>query len=429
MKFSIIPTNSGIDRDLIADCHQRQDIALQLARETTPPSWSGAGIVIVAGGGRSYVNAFVALTILREDLGCAMPIQVWYLGPNEMSDHMVALLKPFDLELVDAFEVRRRFPMRRLGGWEAKIFAILHSPFRHVVLIDADNMAIIDPARMLEWPEYSRSGAIFWPDIQSLPPDSPAWTLCRAIYRNEPEVESGQLVVDKERCWIPLQLTRHFNEWSDIYYRYFLGDKETFHLAWRQLGIDYAMPETLPTQLSGRRSTPVGIRKMAGGLEQFDFEERPIFHHRTGAEWVLLGDNMDLSRPTIERKCLTALDHLRCTWDGRVNPDVSPESGIDGCDVLATKRFLYRRVGIDERLIVFEPNGSNGLGSHLNEQFWRQEPGEHGPCLIISRKDSDICKLQLVENGIWRGHWLWYEQAPVELIPVGLTTPFPDVDR
>ena len=59
--------------------------------------------------------------------------------------------------------------------------------------------------------------------------------------RDEPAFETGQIVVDKRRCWAELQLTMHFNEWSDFYYQHVHGDKETFHLAWRKLELPFAM--------------------------------------------------------------------------------------------------------------------------------------------------------------------------------------------
>ncbi|MEZ4500778.1 MAG: hypothetical protein R2839_12075 [Thermomicrobiales bacterium] len=74
--------------------HRLQDAAIAAARTSGPPNYSGDGMVIVAGGGRYFVNAFVALTVLRNDVACQLPIQIWYLGPHEMSDAMKALLTP-----------------------------------------------------------------------------------------------------------------------------------------------------------------------------------------------------------------------------------------------------------------------------------------------------------------------------------------------
>jgi hypothetical protein len=414
-----LPTGRRLD-----EIHRRQDEAIHAAIAADPPRYEGSGLVMVAGGARCFTSAYVALAILRRDLNCGLPIQIWHLGPEEMSPHMARLLAQFDVELVDAFEIRKRFPMRRLTGWECKAYAMLHSPYRHVFLLDADNMPLIDPACLFDAPEYAEYGAIFWPDIQSLDRAEPAWELCRVPYRDEPEVESGQLVIDKERCWVPLNLAVHFNAWSDIYYQYFYGDKETFHLAWRQLARPYAMPRKLPKRLFGFRMIPEsGNTRLQLGLEHHDFDGRPIFHHRTSAEWMLLGLNPSLGRASLESRCLAVIDELRELWDGHVAPDPPAETCINGRNIVATRRYRYRRVGVDERLIDLEPDGRIGQGADENETSWRLEGDSRHPTLVISRRDVDICTLNPDGGGIWRGAWLWYEQMPVELVPVGLTCP------
>ena len=66
---------------------------------------------------------------------------------------MLRLLERFDIEIVDASEVRKVHPMRTFGGWQCKPYAILHSPFEKVILLDADNFALHDPALLLDTPE------------------------------------------------------------------------------------------------------------------------------------------------------------------------------------------------------------------------------------------------------------------------------------
>src|SRR5262249_47612214 len=151
-------------------------------------------------------------------------------------------LASLDITPVDAYEVRKTHAARILNGWELKPFALLHSRFKEVILLDADNVAVVDPGFLLETPEFKRTGAIFWPDFGRLEPSRAIWERTGVEYRDEPEFESGQMVLDKERCWRALQLTKWYNDYSDYFYNYVHGDKETFHMAWRKLGQDYAMP-------------------------------------------------------------------------------------------------------------------------------------------------------------------------------------------
>jgi hypothetical protein len=57
--------------------------AFVAALPSRPPAYSGAGIVIPAGGLRYLVNAWVCVRMLRRH-GCRLPVQLWHLGPQEM---------------------------------------------------------------------------------------------------------------------------------------------------------------------------------------------------------------------------------------------------------------------------------------------------------------------------------------------------------
>lgn len=391
------------------DLHRMQDEAIAAARASDVPPFAGAGIVMVAGGPRLLTNAYVAVARLREQLGCTLPIQVWHLGPGEMSPVIGRVLAGLDAEAVDAFAVRARHPARRLGGWEAKSFAVLHAPFRHVFLLDADNMPLVDPAVFLDAPQYRETGALFWPDNHSHLEDAPVWRLFRVPYRPELEVESGQLLVDKARCWVPLNLARHLNDWSDVYYRYIYGDKETFHFAWRHLGVDYAMPSGRPRIVYYRNPTRHGVKRMTAALEQRDFAGTTVFHHRTGAEWLLFGDNPRTARAALEDDCRAALDRLREGWDGRMTPLPAPvaRAGIPG-------RYRLDRPGVDQRVVELRPDGVIGEGGSREFRRWRMADDR----LALDSDDGENCLLGRAAEGIWRGEMPWYRHVPVALVPV-----------
>jgi hypothetical protein len=404
-----VPLRRRLADENLPELHRLQDEAIAAAPASDVPPYEGAGIVIVAGGARLFTNAYVVATLLREHLGTTLPIQVWHLGPSEMSIEMARILHALDVETVDAFEVRKRRPARRLGGWEAKSFAVLYSPFRHVFLLDADNMPLVDPAVFLDAPQYRETGAIFWSDNHSHLEDSPVWRLFRVPYRPELEVESGQLLIDKARCWVPLNLARHLNDRSDVYYRYIYGDKETFHFAWRHLGVDYAMPPGRPCIVYYQNPTRQGPKRMTAALEHRDFDGNAIFHHRTGAEWLLHGDNPRTTRHDLEERCLAAPDRLRGLWDGRVTPLPEPvkREGMAG-------RWWMSRPGFDEREIALLPDGAIGEGASPDVRAWRLD----GNALVLDGNDGETCRLTRGEDGIWRGVMPWYRHVTVELVPI-----------
>lgn len=205
--------------------------------------YKGRGVVIAGGGERFFPSLYVAIRALRH-VGCRLPIQVWYLGRNhEMPAKLQAILAPFEVECVDADKMRRRYPARRLGGWELKVFAALHSPFEEILSLDADCYPCRNPEFLFELQEYRARGAIFWPDMVA---DDPllAWSAFGVPDpRRQGSIESGQFVLNKRLCWEPLNLTWFYNDHSDYYYRYGYGDKHTFEVAWTRCARPFVMWE------------------------------------------------------------------------------------------------------------------------------------------------------------------------------------------
>jgi hypothetical protein len=271
-----------------------------------PDGFHGRGIVICGGGLRYFTNAWVCINMLRRS-GCKLPVELWYRGRSEMDARMKALLTPLGVECIDACRMRKAFPIRRLGGWELKPYAILRSTFREVLLLDADNVAVVNPEFLFETPEFRTTGAVFWPDYDAGRNAKLAaiWRSCGLRQPREREFESGQIVVDKERCWAALCLSLWFNEHSDFYYQYVHGDKETFHLAFRKLNKSYNLV-----------ATP--IHTLKGTMCQHDFQGRRIFQHRNRDKWDLFRRNKQVSDFWLEAECRAYLAQLRKHWNGAV---------------------------------------------------------------------------------------------------------------
>jgi hypothetical protein len=407
-----------LDRTEIVAHHARQEAALAEVPPYPVERFAGRGIVMAAGGPRHFTNAWVTIQVLRRLHGCTLPIELWYLGPDEMSSTTVKLLRPLDVVCVDGLEVRRQHPVRRMGGWECKPFAIIHSRFQEVLWLDADNVPLVEPSFLFAEPAYARTGAIFWPDLTSLSPDHPIWTICRVPWRDEPEFESGQIVLDKARCWDTLQLTMHLNAWSDFYYRYVYGDKETFHLAWRMLDRPHAMPDRRPRKSIGYWSRAPTTDGGAWTLFQHDLHGREVFHHRTSTgKWNLLGENLRFAGFPFDDFCLTVLDELRGRWDGWVHPrSVPSRNARTEAEIVAMRRFRYVRRATDERTLELLPDHTIGSGAAAAERSWHLEQHGSTPTLVIAGDYGEICRLRLAADGVWRGRWLQFEQMPIELM-------------
>ncbi|HUD46726.1 MAG TPA: glycosyltransferase family 9 protein [Candidatus Baltobacteraceae bacterium] len=301
-----------------------------------PDSYEGRGIVVCGGGARYFASAWVCINMLRR-VGCSLPIQLWYLGRKEMDSRMKALVAPLGVECVDATKVRRKFPARILQGWELKPYALLHSPYREVLLMDADNVAVMNPEFLFDTPEFRDTGAIFWPDfIRGT--GKKARTIWRSFGMRIPdelEFESGQIVLNKERCWRALCLTHWINDNSDFYYRHMHGDKETFHVAFRKLKAPYSLIQK-------------PIDPVPGVMCQHDFLGRRIFQHRNMEKWDLFF-NKRIKGLRWEKRCHAYISELRRAWDGRIQSDAQWKGLTESRRVKGAIRFQAVMISCRER--------------------------------------------------------------------------------
>lgn len=387
----------------------KADHFLKNLRGYPEQTYSGRGIVIAGGSIKYFTCAWICINMLRHN-GCQLPIQVWYLGREEMDDRMEALLAPLGVECIDASKVRERHPARILNGWEAKPYSILYSPWKEVLLLDADNVPLIDPESLFHTPEFEETGAVFWPDYGRLGPDREIWKTCGLEYRDEPEFESGQILIDKEKCWEALNLTMWINEHSDFYYSQIHGDKETYHMAWHMVEKAYSM---VPTPIHTLRDT----------MCQHNFQGKRIFQHRNLAKWKIFGENPRINDFWMEELCFDFLNELKGQWDGYIQPPLRDWSSYKEKDManaareLATHHYTYHRVGYDKRLMRFQPDGLVGEGRAGMEDHWDLEKIDGIVHIRIHSPNSVTCKLRRDSDGVWRGNWEHFERMPIVLIP------------
>lgn len=378
-----------------------------------PSGFKGRGIVTSGGGARYFTNAWVCINMLRK-LGCTLPIQVWYLGPKEMDPHMKSLLRDINVEAINAYELREQHPARILNGWELKPYSMIWSPFEEVLFLDADNVPVQNPEFLFDSPQFREHGAVFWPDFNNMEPEREIWDLTGVPYRDEAEFETGQILVDKSRCWRELALTMWYNEHSDFYYHFIHGDKDTFRFGWHKFESKFAMPS--------RR-----IHALAHTMCQHDFEGSRLFQHRNMDKWKLDGSNVAIEGFMFEDDCRTFLSELQSRWSGKVGlaPVELPGQykGVKGkaADELTSTLWDYRRIGHDHRAMSFLPDGRIGIGSKDMEVYWliREEDGQLK--LEIYSEQHLTMVFGLSSDGTWDGQWLYHEQMYIRLVPLKAT--------
>lgn len=348
------------------------------------------GIVIPAGGARMFTCAWVSVRMLREVLKTRLPIQVWHLGPQEMSPAMAGLLAEQDVEIVDAEALAGAHHPGALGGFELKSFALLNCPFREVILLDADNLPLIDPEELLDLAAFRETGAMFWPDIVSLLPASRIWELCGVPYRAMPSFESGQAVIDRVRCHAGLSLSWFMNRHSKLVYRHIYGDKDTFLLAWLALGQPFYL-------------IPHRVQRLLGCLCQHHPDGRRMFQHRNKQKWLLHGFNPRIEGFFEEERCFGFLDELRSRWTGRILTPPPADDGMRDIEgqLIEARRFVLELVSVGTETIELHPHNLVKRAMGKPASWWLAR--EKGLITLLFGED-DVISRRFVQYGqhYWR---------------------------
>lgn len=371
--------------------------------------FSGRGLVVCAGGVQMFTNAWVLIHLLRRTLGSLLPIELWHLGPHEMSSGMAQLLEGLDVRVVDASAVLVQHPARIVDGWQLKPYALMHSSFAEVLMLDADQVPVADPAGVFEWKEYLRTGAVFWPDLLDLSPDNQIWSACGLPPSRMTSFESGQLLVDKRRHWRALQICLHLNEEAEHYYRMIYGDKDTFLAAWLLAREEFSLVPHRPF---------VDSRC----LFQRDYDGAVIFQHRTGGKWSYGGEQRRIAGFVHDDACLAALAELRRVWNGRIFH--APRRGLAAekteTEILQRSPFVLSCAGEPDQFIDFLPGHQLAEGRSLERQNWYVRDGVHErPLLEISDGQSVTFRFEKKNDELWLGHEAGRSQRNVELRPAG----------
>jgi hypothetical protein len=271
------------------------------------PAYSGGegrGIVICGGGQRFFASTYATIKVIRR-VGCTLPIELWYLA-GEREEWMVQATQGLGVEWIDADRVADSLAEkpRILNGWEVKVFAILHSKFEEVISFDSDAYPVVDPTFMFDHPAFQALGSTFFPDQRPEDIDEVARAIgvpdIRAILGMpvtiERGIEAGFFLIDRKKCWEAVNLTWWINNHSDFFYQLMHGDKDTWNIAFRFLGQEYAMT---PTRWTWR--SPAIVHHGWDGNE--------IALHRCRSKWVLPNVDGQFITPQDGQKINYTLPH------------------------------------------------------------------------------------------------------------------------
>jgi hypothetical protein len=391
---------------------------IRATRNAEPLPGQGRGIVVVAGGARIFTNAYVLLRVLRHTLGSTLPVELWHFGAAEISPAMAALVEPLGVRLVDANPLIAATGAAIRDGWQLKSFALVHSRFAEVLLLDADQVPVTDPAACFDWPEYAETGAIFWPDMIDLRRDNAVWDLLGLPPVPGPSLESGQLLVDRRRHAAPLRAALKLNEAADDLYQLIYGDKDTYLLAWHLLGAPYA-------QVPHRPFSDDFV------LVQRDFAGTPLFQHRTQAKWQYGGQQRQVFGFQHEAACLAALSELEARWSGRVfaAPDRTAAAREAEAALIAAGPFQLEPADAPPLALRFAPHAELTDGRAPDRRHWWIEEHDGRLQLVLTDGVQRSYLLEPGPDGIWRGRRHRHPVVGIALVPQWTGAPIATPDQ
>lgn len=319
-------------------------------RPAEPPVASGDGVLYV-GGGKFWPGIVVGCKLLR-DLGCTLPVEVWYRGTCEPvdADDVAGL----NVTLIDADQVSEelddnRIPTGRVdkGGWEAKGYALTHTAFSRVLYLDADAYCVADPTPLFAAVTGAGAGLAYWRDFDTMGgnvkwewvwPDGPAGV---------PPIQGGQLLIDRGRCEPALRLMHRMSQHSDFYYQHMFGDQDAWRVAAAATGVpllDLGAADWDATAFVCRLSgEPLIVHRCQGKLfAPSDIPAGKTAYSNPQARLPLEGRVFDLLAETINRRQPSAAvfeeHYRRGLWGGGSGSGSAPAEArpfIDSINTLA----------------------------------------------------------------------------------------------
>ncbi len=276
-------------------------------------AWAKNAGIVVACSDAYAKRLYASLQILRKVHHCTLPIEVWYAG-DELGERAKKYLA--SVGEVSFYDIAERYggDPKQYRGYHIKGFALYASHFDELILMDADVVFYQDPRKLLDHPKRKQHGAYFFRDredfkftsynqdqmvygdryftskftyeerrnillhlipemTESIPPDWRHYWVRLPREFDEPipseHQDAGCLAIDKKRapkgCKVALSLNQHHN----ILYKYILGDKETYWMAFASAKESFYVNPTHPYRL------------------RTIFEEREMFHMLDNAPFFL----------------------------------------------------------------------------------------------------------------------------------------------
>ncbi|ODN80348.1 hypothetical protein L202_02608 [Cryptococcus amylolentus CBS 6039] len=299
----------------------------------------GRGVVMVAGNADTLMRVKWSLEMFRS-YGSKLPVLIYHFpeeAPAE-DDPIRETLANLNAQLVSVPGQQK--DAHKTKSYHLKALAITSCPFRHVLYLDSDSIPTRDPEYMFDAPNYKRLGVWMTPDYWKTGANNPIWAIMGVKCRNEWEMETGQMFIDKKRHLDVFLLVQYMLERHDFWFTFSDGDKDIFRWALLALRKRWAIPGRWVGAAALPRGTASG-EFCAHTMLQHDSWGEPLFVHYNLLKQIPSGVGRGFSWGRTKQLPLFN------TWPATPatarlgEPEVKPEDGgerglgEEDCDMLA----------------------------------------------------------------------------------------------
>jgi alpha 1,2-mannosyltransferase len=298
------------------------------------PKYQKGKSIVTSIYSKEFVTGFVLLKEL-ERYAVSLPVEVFY-RENELTPEQINILLKCKLKLsIKKIKGNAKDFITQYGsiaGWSTKVYALLESDYCENLWIDADNFPIGNPEELFNDIEYVNKGSLFWRDVMS--PDranryhdnAVMWPIFKVTPNDAEPFETGQMLINKLKCWQQMLLVKHYADNCEIYYN-FGGDAETFRMAWqhyylRNVGIIWHINAQSDSNTSYgfmpygcfHKGVPNQFSKWGGGtvMCQRDRNGYELFNHRNINKFKLNDNifNQDITNEQFYHQHIETLKEL-----------------------------------------------------------------------------------------------------------------------
>ncbi|KAI9199830.1 mannosyltransferase putative-domain-containing protein [Polychytrium aggregatum] len=249
------------------------------------------GIVMTTGYWH-FRFAFHAIHVIRTILKSELPIEIFYVGQQDLGELQISLLQ--QIPRVKVIDMSRLIDVHEpaVTGWAAKPYALLLSSFAEAIFVDADALFFQDPVVLFEQDAYKSTGVLLFRDrtitpfsdeplkyFKSVVPEPSDYAAAGRLVRglSQHDGESGVIVMNKIDGFFTLLLVCKMNsvDFRQDLWRIYHGDKETWWIAHELRKQPYAFNH--PAGGAVGYPHPTKPQWVCGGLHHPDQDGNPLW--------------------------------------------------------------------------------------------------------------------------------------------------------